>query len=175
MKYWLSGSLCMLVSVSTLAEVQENIPVKFAFYSAAWGENANAGLRLVIENQQEFPIILQSIAFPEVDAATVNNLVIELSLTVPAHGFAEQELPYVDLLSIDDCVRTTMAENWKLVEISNYTLNPSVRRLIIEDTSAFRIFQCVTTVDTQWTDTRNMQAKEYQEWVLYHFESRIDR
>ncbi len=175
MKYWLSGSLSILVSISALAEVQENVPVKFAFYSAAWGENANAGLRLVIENQQDFPIVLQSIVFPETDAATVNNLVIELDLTVPAHGFAEQELPYVDLLSIDDCVRTTMTENWKLVEISNYTLNPSVRRLIIEDTTAFRIFQCVTTVDMQWTDTRNMQPQEYQEWVLYHFESRIER
>ncbi|MBQ13694.1 MAG: hypothetical protein CMQ17_04765 [Gammaproteobacteria bacterium] len=65
-----------------------------------------------------------------------------------------------------------MEESWKLVEISNYTLNPSVRNLIIEDTDSFRIYQCVKTVTTDWIDLSTAEAHRYNEWVLYHFESR---
>ena len=86
---------------------------------------------------------------------------------------AELELPYVDLLSINQCVNDTLEETWRLVEISNYTLNPSVRRLIIQDTSAFRIYQCVSSVKTTWiTEAGERRSKE--EWVLYHFESKTD-
>ena len=67
-----------------------------------------------------------------------------------------------------------MAENWRLAEISNYTLNPSVRNLIIQDTSSFRIYQCVETILTKISDTANNSAEEREEWILYHFESRLD-
>jgi hypothetical protein len=173
-KFLISTCLALLVSFGTLAEVEENVPVKFAFYSAAWGENANSGLRLVVENQQEVPIVLQSIAFPDAEEPA-RAIEIRLDLNVPARGFAEQELPYADLLSRNECVITTLRENWKLVEISNYTLNPSVRRLIIEDTNAFRIYQCITTARTQWLDVEKNELHDYQEWILYHFESRVDR
>jgi hypothetical protein len=64
-----------------------------------------------------------------------------------------------------------MADNWKLVEISNYTLNPSVRNLIIEDTNSFRIYQCVRSVELVWRDASNA-AVSAEGWVLYHFENR---
>jgi hypothetical protein len=158
----------------TLAQMVDNSPVKFAFYSSAWGENAVAGLRVVSENQQDFAIRLRSIEFSGTEPDS-GSLVIDLNLTVPARGFAEKELTYVDLLSNDACVADTMAENWKLVEVSNYTLNPSVRSLIIEDTSAFRIYQCVRRVTTTWETDTDDTLREYDEWVLYHFERRLDR
>ena len=155
-------------------QLVDNAPVKFALYSSAWGENARAGLRLVVENQQEIPIRLQSIALNG-DEGEASPPALELNLEVPAKGYAETELPYVDLLSSVPCVSRTMADNWRLVEISNYTLNPSVRSLIIEDTDAFRIYQCITSATTQWLDTSRSESHRYQEWVLYHFERRLDR
>ena len=165
--------LWAVVSLQASAQPVDNPPVKFAFYSSAWGENAVAGLRVVAENQQDFPIRLETISF--VDAEAGAGLSVNLDLTVPAGKFAEKQMPYVDLLSDDECVTETMAENWKLVEISNYTLNPSVRSLIIEDTSAFRIYQCVRRVVTSWRDTARNEPHRYEEWVLYHFERRLDR
>ncbi|MDB9968742.1 hypothetical protein OAE08_03635, partial [Gammaproteobacteria bacterium] len=79
---------------------------------------------------------------------------------------------YIDLLSDDECIDRTMLDNWKLVEISNYTLNPSVRNLIIENTNSFRIYQCVKTISTSWTDLDSNQLFKYDEWVLFHFETR---
>lgn len=164
---------CLLPSVGMAQQLVDNAPVKFAFYSSAWGENAVAGLRVVAENQQDFPIRLQSIAFSR---AGEQPQLIQLNLSVPAHGYAETELPYADLLAGDDCVAETMADNWRLVEISNYTLNPSVRSLIIEDTSAFRIYQCVRRVETRWIRQDSAAAvNQYEEWVLYHFERRLER
>jgi hypothetical protein len=73
-----------------------------------------------------------------------------------------------------------MASNWRLAEISNYTLNPSVRNLIIEDTDSFRIYQCVETIITRWqvlsgsegAESTAAQPIEKEEWVLFHFETR---
>jgi hypothetical protein len=155
-------------------QIIDNAPVKFALYSSAWGENARAGLRLVVENQQDVPIRLQSIEFSG-DEGTRDAPALALDLAVPAGGFAEAELPYIDLLTPLPCVTTTMADNWRLVEISNYTLNPSVRSLIIEDTDAFRIYQCITSATTGWLDTTTNEVHQYREWVLYHFERRLDR
>ncbi|MEX2132344.1 MAG: hypothetical protein WD772_12760 [Pseudohongiellaceae bacterium] len=164
--------LALLVPASGFAQLVDNSPVKFAFYSSAWGENAVAGMRVVAENQQDFPILLLSITFT---TDSNGQLVIPLEIAVPARGYAEKELPYVDLLSDDACVTDTMSEDWRLVEISNYTLNPSVRSLIIEDTSAFRIYQCVRKVATSWSDDSGSEPRLYEEWVLYHFERRLGR
>ena len=155
------------------AELQEETKVKFAFYSSAWGENTDDGLRLVAFNQTNDPIRLDSIAFlkSSQDAERVN---ISLALEIPALGYADVDIDYIDLLLGDECIDRTMAENWKLVEISNYTLNPSVRNLIIEDTDSFRIYQCVENIATRWTNLANDQQHQYQEWVLYHFENRRD-
>jgi hypothetical protein len=59
---------------------------------------------------------------------------------VPTLGYAEVALPYHDLLSSDECIASTLDESWKLVQISSYTLNPSVRNLIIEDKDSSRIY-----------------------------------
>ncbi len=99
---------------------------------------------------------------------------IELNLDVPSAGYADLEIDYIDLLAGDECIDRTLQENWKLVEISNYTLNPSVRNLIIEDTDSFRIYQCVKTISTIWTDLGSNQRIQYDEWVLFHFETRRD-
>jgi hypothetical protein len=153
------------------AEASEDTAVKFAFYSSAWGENALEGLRLVALNQTENPIQLNSIQF--INAGDESEITkVQLGLDVPALGYAEVALPYHDLVSNDECISRTMDENWRLVEISNYTLNPSVRNLIIEDTDSFRIYQCEKSVTTDWVDLSTNETHRYNEWVLYHFESR---
>jgi|TARA_B110000438_G_scaffold274384_1_gene294511 hypothetical protein len=154
----------------TAAELPEETELKFAFYSSAWGENTDDGLRLVAYNQTRNQIQLTSISFLKTDEES-EPININLNLTVPALGYADMDLPYIDLLLGNECIDRTMAENWKLVEVSNYTLNPSVRNLIIEDTDSFRIYQCVENVSTTWTSTY-YRAREYEEWVLFHFENR---
>lgn len=131
-----------------------------------------AGLRLVVDNQTDSPIVLQSIEFLPSSQAD-EAVVVPIDLAAPARGLAEKELTFTNLGSINDCARETLGESWKLVEISNYTLNPSVRRLIIEDTSAFRIYQCVSTVITSWSNLATGELRQRREWVLYHFESRL--
>ncbi len=150
---------------------ESDSPLKYAIYSSAWGENSNAGLRLVAQNRSDNPILLDSILFSdEIDPTVESSL--DVNLTVPPQGWAEIELPYVDLLFGSVCITRTMAENWKLVEVSNYTLNPSVRGLIIEDTDSFRIYQCVRNVFVSWLDTETGETTQYAEWVMYHFERR---
>ncbi len=155
-------------------ELQEDSDVKFAFYSSAWGENTDDGLRLVAYNQTASRILLDSITFLK-DGDSSQQVGIPLDLSVPAAGYADLELGYIDLLGANECIDRTMAENWKLVEVSNYTLNPSVRNLIIEDTDSFRIYQCVENILTRWTDTATDQLMEYEEWILFHFETRSDQ
>lgn len=150
---------------------EEESDIRFAFYSAAWGENANESIRMVAFNNTPNRVRLNTIKFQRQrdGEATVD---IEVNLEIPAQRYAEILLPYVDLLSGDDCVDRTMGDNWKLVEISNYTLNPSVRNLIIEDTDSFRIYQCEQSVHTHWVNLNDNQESQYDEWVLYHFETR---
>ena len=155
------------------AEQQEETEIKFAFYSSAWGENTDDGLRLVALNQTSARIRLNSIELHGSEEATAS-IIIDLDLEVPSGGYADKEIDYINLLSNDECIDRTMQDNWKLVEISNYTLNPSVRNLIIENTDSFRIYQCVKTISTSWTDLNNNQLFEYDEWVLFHFETRRD-
>ncbi len=178
------ATLCILVALAIADSViaqgaatpaappaESDSPIKYAIYSSAWGEKSNAGLRLVAQNQSEQPIKLNSILFSdENNPAITTSLAIDL--TVPAQAWAETEMPYVDLLSGNQCISDTMTENWKLVEISNYTLNPSVRGLIIEDTDSFRIYQCVRTVTLRWQDPVSGASAEFTEWIMYHFERR---
>lgn len=150
---------------------ESDSPLKYAIYSSAWGESSNAGLRLVAQNRSDNPILLDSILFSdEMTPARESRLAV--NLTVPPQGWAEIELPYLDLLFGNVCITRTMEENWKLVEVSNYTLNPSVRGLIIEDTDSFRIYQCVRNVFVRWLDPESGDTTEYAEWVMYHFERR---
>jgi len=172
MRVWAGCSFFLMLAGSIHAAApQEETILKFAFYSSAWGENTNDGLRVVAHNQTTDPVILNSITFLDaVDGEEQTR--IPLSLNVPAGGYADLELDYIDLLGDDECIDRTLNENWHLVEISNYTLNPSVRNLIIENTDSFRIYQCVKTVFTDWTDLKTDEHHLYEEWVLYHFETR---
>jgi len=94
---------------------------------------------------------------------------VNIELSLPAGNWAETELPYIDLLGGNECINNTLQDRWRLMEISNYTLNPSVRGLIIEDTVSFRIFQCVRPVRLTVLDEAD-QAHEENLWVMYHFE-----
>lgn len=159
---------------SIAAETEQESEIKFAIYSRAWGENTEDGLRIVANNQTMEPILLHSITFLK-DGDDASQKTLSLRLEIAPGAYAETDLPYQDLLQSDECVSRTMEENWKLAEISNYTLNPSVRGLIIEDTDSFRIYQCVETVLTEWTVQANESAgsaMSKEEWVLFHFESR---
>ena len=164
---------CAALPFCSAAEQQEDTAIKFAFYSSAWGENTDDGLRIVAFNQTESPIRLNSIELHGSEDE-ISPITVDLGLEVPPGGYADKEIAYIDLLSDDECIDRTMQESWKLVEISNYTLNPSVRNLIIENTDSFRIYQCVKTISTSWTDLNSNQLVEYDEWVLFHFESRRD-
>ncbi|MEX0963581.1 MAG: hypothetical protein WDZ52_06020 [Pseudohongiellaceae bacterium] len=164
---------CAALPFIAASEQLEETKVKFAFYSSAWGENTDDGLRLVAYNQTTTAIRLNSIELHS-SAEQPASTHIEIDLEVPVGGYADKELAYIDLLSGDECIDRTMQENWRLVEISNYTLNPSVRNLIIENTDSFRIYQCVLTVSTSWTSLDSNQLHEYTEWVLFHFETRRD-
>ncbi len=169
----LSLLACALLLVDASAEQQKETEIKFAFYSSAWGENTDDGLRLVAFNQSMSPIQLHSIVLHSSDD-DAEEVLIQIDLKVPSGSYADKEIGYIDLLSGDECIDRTLQENWKLVEISNYTLNPSVRNLIIENTDSFRIYQCIKTVSTSWTNLNNKQQNEYDEWVLFHFETRRD-
>lgn len=169
MRILLSGLL--LVSGLTLAaETQEESDIKFAIYSRAWGGNTDDGMRVVVNNQTDNPVRLHSIEFLKDDADS--RVEVELEVDIAAGRYADTDLEYIDLLADDECVSRTLEDNWRLAEISNYTLNPSVRGLIIEDTDSFRIYQCVETVLTTWTDLENNNRYQKEEWVLFHFESR---
>ncbi len=159
------------------ADAEHESAVKFALYSAAWGGNTNDGMRLVVHNQTSSDLRLDSLSFQATGddgPGEVAPVTLALALQVPAAGYAQQEFDYVDLLAGDQCVTRSLADNWKLTEISNYTLNPSVRNLIIEDTDSFRIYQCVQSVHTRWTRLSDAEQVSYDEWVLFHFESRRD-
>ena len=165
----------LFVPLASTGQIPEESPVKFALYSPSWGSNSGAsllsGMRLVIDNRTESPVQLESIEFQS-DVEGIDTRLLEVDMQIPAGGFGEKELPYLDLLSMNQCVTNTLEANWRLVEISNYTLNPSVRRLIIQDTSAFRIYQCISTVKSNILDPTTGERTIKNEWVLYHFESR---
>ncbi|MXY91247.1 MAG: hypothetical protein F4Y89_12015 [Gammaproteobacteria bacterium] len=148
--------------------------VKFAFYSASWQENTRDPLRVVAFNPLDTSVRIESIDFVDIEAPG-GSLELSLQLDVPAGGYAELEMEYVDLLGQGECIGETLAGDWRLVEISNYTLNPSVRNLIIENTESFRIYQCVQTVETRITEAATGASSVIREWVLYHFESLSER
>lgn len=163
-------------SLDPLAAAQEGFdhPVKYAIYSAAWHLSTNAGLRVVAQNQSNEAIELRSIVFKN-ETGDGNDTELQLDMVVAPGKWAELQLPYLDLLSGNECVTRTMQDDWKLVEISNYTLNPSVRGLIIENTRSFRIYQCVRSVRTTWVHAGTSQEGGNQEkvdnqWLMYHFE-----
>lgn len=167
----LSGTTLFAQSGSTETGANTESPIKFALFSAAWGENTDDGLRLVAQNLSQEAITLEKISF--IDLPSENQKTdLTLSLGLRAERYAQTNLPLVDLLTGDDCVARTMADGWKLVEISNYTLNPSVRNLIIENTNSFRIYQCVRAAKLTWRSDADAASTELEGWVLYHFESR---
>lgn len=144
-------------------------PVKYAIYSPAWHLSSNAGLRIMAHNQSDEVVELDSITFRD-ETGTSGDVELSLDMTIPAQGWAELQLPYRDLLSGNDCVDRTLQEDWHLVEISNYTLNPSVRGLIIENTRQFRIYQCVRSVRVSWHKVEDDLRLENTQWLMYHFE-----
>ena len=166
----LLGSLAIADCVpGSGAEMESEL--KFTLYSAAWSGNTQDRLRLVAHNTTEKDLRLDSITFLKQQLPKAG---VELTpgLKVPALGYADLDIEYVDLLQDNDCIRRTLTENWRLAEISNYTLNPSVRNLIIEDTETFRIYQCTESVRIRWTSLDNQQSHSRKEWVLFHFEHR---
>ena len=167
----LSASTLFAQNDSTEAGTNIEGPIKFALFSAAWGENTDDGLRLVAQNLTKQAITLEKIRFIGLPSGN-KETDLNLSLSLRPERYAQTNLPLVDLLTGDECVARTMADGWKLVEISNYTLNPSVRNLIIENTNSFRIYQCVRSASLTWRSDANADTTEQEGWVLYHFESR---
>lgn len=152
---------------------EQNTKIKFAFFSAAWGENTSDKLRIVAFNQSLSTVELKSIDFIDLPEES-KKITLFFDLEILPQNYAEAEIFLPDLLNGDDCVDRSIEQNWKLAEISNYTLNPSVRNLIIEDTNSFRIYQCIRDVNLFLSNPANGEVTGYTEWILYHFESRIE-
>lgn len=154
-----------------LSNAQESFenPVKYAIYSTAWHLSSNAGLRIMAHNQSEETVQLGSVLFRD-ETGDSGDIELSLNMTIEPHGWSELELPYHDLLAGNDCVDRTLAEDWRLVEISNYTLNPSIRGLIIENTRQFRIYQCVRSVRVSWAHEAGARPQYVNQWLMYHFE-----
>lgn len=171
----MAGLLCcastLAQSHDPLVSAQESFehPVKYAIYSAAWHLSSNAGLRIVAQNQSDDPIELKKVVFRD-EVGEDEDTELELNLLIPPQGWAEAQIPYQNILTGNDCVERTMQDDWRLVEISNYTLNPSVRGLIIENTRSFRIYQCVRRVNAFWMDQATMTEHTTNQWLMYHFE-----
>jgi len=170
----LVAAAALVAPLSGIAGEAGEGAVKFAFYSASWQENTRDLLRVVAFNPLDTSVRIESIDFVDIEAPG-GSLELSLQLDVPAGGYAELEMEYVDLLGQGECIGETLAGDWRLVEISNYTLNPSVRNLIIENTESFRIYQCVQTVETRITESATGANSVIREWVLYHFESLSER
>ena len=177
MNHKILAFILLVIPLFSVGQTVEESPLKFAFYSPSWGGRSGLtlleGLRLVVNNQISSPIRLEYIEF-QADVENTTARQVTINLDVEARSLAEKELAYTDLLSLNQCVTRTLEGSWRLVEISNYTLNPSVRRLIIQDTSAFRIYQCVSSVRTNWVNAETGEQTVRDEWVLYHFESKPD-
>ena len=169
--------LIILAAPAFSVDLGEESELKFAFYSAAWGENTDDGLRLVVSNQSSVGVVLEEVRFLKTPEFADDDILLKVGLAVPAGRYAEAEFRYTDLLSNNECIQRTMDSNWRLAEVSNYTLNPSVRNLIIENTDSFRIYQCVETISTRWREIAGDSldvSKTEESWILYHFETRQD-
>ena len=158
------------VSFAQSEETTRSPDVKFAFYSSAWTADSDDGMRLVLFNENNVAINLTAIVFQKTDQSS-KTIKIELNKEIPPQGYATKELEYIDLLQGNDCIKRTLTDGWKLTEISNHTLNPSVRNLIIEDTDSFRIYQCIENVRIFWSDSVSNEQKESFEWAIFHFET----
>ena len=122
-------------------------------------------------------MVLEEVRFLKTPEFADDDILLKVGLAVPAGRYAEAEFRYTDLLSNNECIQRTMDSNWRLAEVSNYTLNPSVRNLIIENTDSFRIYQCVESISTRWREVTGDSidvSKTEESWILYHFETRQD-
>lgn len=162
----------LLASTANPAQFPEESVIKFAFFSSAWAANSDDGMKLILANNTKNELKLNSITFLKKDQQDSERIKVEINTKIPPFGYAGKEFEYVDLLRENECIDRTLAENWKLVEVSNYTLNPSVRNLIIEDIESFRIYQCAEYVKINWTNLASNKEIELTEWVLFHFETR---
>lgn len=153
------------------AAQEEEAAVQFAFSSPAWGGDTVDGLRLIARNRTAGAVRLRSVSFLK-DAEGGRRVDVALDLRIPAGGYADAELDYMDLLGDNECIARTLSGGWRLAEVSNHTLHPSVRNLIIEDTDTFRIYQCAETVVVRWTSLPDGAAVERRGWALFHFERR---
>lgn len=152
---------------------EQNSKIKFSLFSAAWGENTSDKLRIVAFNQSLATVELKSIEFIDLPEES-QKITLFFDLQILPKKYAEAEVSLPNLLDGDACVHRSIEQNWKLAEISNYTLNPSVRNLIIENTDSFRIYQCIRNVNVFLLDPAIGEITGYDEWILYHFESRIE-
>lgn len=171
LSYIRSALVSMLFASATQAQtVVQSSGVKFAFYSSAWTVNSDDGLRLVLFNETDQTVNLGSIVFEKTNENS-ERVEIEINETIPPLGYATAEFEYIDLLQHNDCIERTLNGDWKLTEISNYTLNPAVRNLIIENTDSFRIYQCLENVRTIWSHSGTNDYEESNEWIIFHFET----
>ncbi len=171
LSYIRSALVSMLFASVTQAQtVVQSSGIKFAFYSSAWTVDSDDGLRLVLFNETDRTVNLGSIVF-EKNNENIERVEVKINETVPPLGYATAEFEYIDLLQHNDCIERTLNGNWKLTEISNYTLNPAVRNLIIEDTDSFRIYQCLENVRTFWSHSGTNDYEESNEWIIFHFET----
>ena len=118
--YW-SFSLALLCfalhysALSDAAELQEITDIKFAFYSSQWGAPTDDGMRLIVFNQTEGELRLESIEFLK-DEQQAEPIPIAINLSIPPMGYAEEEFEYIDLLRGDECIDRTLDARINTIE-----------------------------------------------------------
>ena len=71
----LSFLLILFAAPAFSAELGDKGELKFAFYSAAWGENTDDGLRLVVSNQSSVGVVLEEVRFLKKPEAADDDIV----------------------------------------------------------------------------------------------------
>ena len=104
----------MFAAPAFSVDVGKEGELKFAFYSAAWGENTDDGLRLVVSNQSSVGVVLEEVRFLKTPEVADDDIPLKVGLAVPAGRYAEAEFRYTDLLSNNECIqrRWTATGDW---------------------------------------------------------------
>ena len=97
--------LILFAAPAFSAELVNEGELKFALYSAAWGENTDDGLRLVVSNKGSKGVVLEEVRFLKTPEAADDDILLRVGLAVPAGRYAEAES------AIQICFRTMSASS----------------------------------------------------------------
>ena len=120
--------LIMFAAPAFSADVGKEGELKFAFYSAAWGENTDDGLRLVVSNQSSVGVVLEEVRFLKTPEVADDDILLKVGLAVPAGSYAEAEFPTQIFF------RTTNASNARWTATGDWLMCLTTRSILQSET-----------------------------------------